>query len=355
MKFLQVGSFDVVQCELGWPWITIDATRSRFAFPAEGDRIASRSFVEGDLAEGPTFALPSDLRLPKEKAPEVGHRGAEAGVHGFAIDPTGERLALVGTVEGSSVVAILGPDGEKSRSRIDALAGGDFVAHAVAFDRTGSRLWISAESAEETAMLLVDVTSLAVIGVVRSAPFPRPAFHELYIHAQDDAVLLVAACGPDGTFARVVGFADGPPIAIANALEKGSISAGFVGFSSDGARVHLVEADELRTHSWPGLEELSSVDLADDFASSYAGAVLGDRIFIDGENRDTGDGDAVMQFDRTAIRGTLLKPPVPTGMWVGRIGLDAILTVDARISRPGTADQIEPSRGSVVRLPAPHN
>jgi hypothetical protein len=162
----------------------------------------------------------------------------------------------------------------------------------------------------------------------------------------DDAVLLIAACGQDGTFVRVAGWSDGPPIAIANALEKGSISAGFVGFSADGARVHLAEADELRTHAWPGLEELSSVDLADDFASSYAGAVMGDRIFIDGEDRDTGDGDAVMQFDRTAIRGVVLKPPVPSGMWVGRIGIDAIVTVDVKG---------DPAPGRVVRLPAPHN
>ncbi|MEO8874894.1 MAG: hypothetical protein ABI461_04840 [Polyangiaceae bacterium] len=346
MQFLEVGSFDVTHHELAWPWISIDSSRSRFAFAASGDRIATRSFIEGDLAEGPSFALPADLHLPTVKAADAGFRGAEDGVHGFSIDASARLLAVVGSIAGVSVVVTIDGSGEKVRSRLDALTGADFIAHAVAFDRTGARLWISAEGAEHTALLLIDAQTHAVIGIVKSDPFPRPSFHELYLHRQDDAVLLVAACGQDGTFARVVGFSDGPPEAITNSLEKGSISAGFVGFSEDGARVHLVEADELRTHAWPGLEELSSVDLADDFASSYAGVVMGDRIFIDGEDRDTGDGDAVMQFDRTAIRGALLKPPVPTGMWVGRLGLDALITVDAKG---------EPARGHVVRLPAPHN
>jgi hypothetical protein len=346
MKFIEVGSFEIHHRHLAWPWVAIDVKRRRFAFASAEDRISSRAFIEGDITEGPSFALPHDVRLPEVKAPDTGHRGAEAGIHGFSIDSAGELLAVTANVDGSSVVVTLDANGEKMRSQIAALVGGDFVAHAVAFDRTGARLWISAESADETALLSIDARTHSVFGVVKSAPFPRPAFHELHVHLQDDAVLLLAACGQDGTFARVSGWSDGPPIPISNTLENGSVSAGFVGFSADGARVHLAEADELRTHAWPGLDELSSIDLADDFASSYSGVVLGDRIFIDGENRDTGDGDAVMQFDLTAIRGAVLKPPVPSGMWVGRIGIDAIVTVDAKG---------EPALGHVVRLPAPHN
>jgi hypothetical protein len=346
MKLLEVGSFEIVHRHLAWPWVAIDVSRRRFAFASADDRISSRSFIEGDLTEGTSFSLPRDLRLPEVKAPETGHRGAEAGIHGFSIDAQGKLLAVTATIERVSVVVTLDEAGEKKRSNVSDLASGDFTAHAVAFDRTGNRIWISAESETETALILIDARTHDVFGVVKSEPFPRPAFHELHMHAQDDAVLLIAACGQDGTFARVAGWSDGPPVALSNALERGSISAGFVGFSSDGARVHLAEADELRTHAWPGLEELSSVELADDFASSYSGVVMGDRIFIDGEDRDTGDGDAVMQFDRAAIRGVVLKPPVPTGMWVGRIGIDAIVTVDAKG---------EPALGHVVRLPAPHN
>jgi hypothetical protein len=346
MNFLEVGTFEIFHRHLAWPWVAIDVSRRRFAFVSADDRISSRSFIEGDLHEGKSFVLPPDVRLPEVKAPETGHRGAEAGIHGFSIDVEGKLVAITATVDGTSIVVTLDETGEKKRSNIGELTGGDFTAHAVAFDRTGNRIWISAESETETALILIDSLTHAVFGVVKSAPFPRPAFHELHLHAQDDAVLLIAACGQDGTFARVAGWSDGPPESISNALENGSISAGFVGFSADGARVHLAEADELRTHAWPGLEELSSVELADDFASSYSGVVMGDRIFVDGEDRDTGDGDAVMQFDRAAIRGALLKPPVPAGMWVGPIGVDAIVTVLAKG---------EPAQGYVVRLPAPHN
>lgn len=346
MELSELGVFDVAHGQLAWPWIAIDPTRSRFAFASSRNQISTRALVDGALVEGASFALPSDLALPAKKAPATGHRGSEQGVHGFAIDPLGALVAVAGTTGGVSVVATIDPNGEVKRSRIDALAGDDFVAHAVAFDRTGTRLWLSLESGKETALLLIDARSHAVFGVVKSAPFPPPSVHELHVHPQDDAVLLLGACGQDGTFARVAGWSDGPPVAVPGALDGGSGSAGFVGFSADGARVHLVESGALRTHAWPALDELSSIELPDDFASSYTGVVLGDRILVDGADADTGDEDAVMIFDRSALRGSFAKPPFPAGMWVGRLGADALVTV---------ASKGDPARGRVVALPAPRS
>lgn len=344
MRFSELETFDVVHRHLAWPWIAIDTERTRVAFVADEATVATRALSGDELAPGSTFVLPADLRLPSEPAPPTGHRGAEKGIHGWAIAPDGARLALVGNVDGESVVSTLGVSGELVRSKLAALTQGDLVAHAVAFDRSGTRLWISAESGSETAILLVEAATHALLGIVKSAPFPPPASHELHVHPVDDAVLLLAACGQDGTFARVAGFTDGPPIAVPGALDGGGEPAGFVGFSADGARVHLVESDYLRTHAWPGLEELSSVELADDFVSSYSGAVLGQRILVDGQDADTEDEDAVMEFDRTAIRGHVARPPVPTGMWVGRIGSDAIVTVESKG---------DPARARVFRIPAP--
>ncbi len=346
MKQVVLASFDVAHQHLAWPWVAVDPRRQRFAFVTGAGHVETRGLVDGGLVEGPRFALPRGLALPTAPPAPTGHRGAERGLHGLALAPEGSRLGLTGIVDGASVVVTLDAAGESTTSRLDALTGTDLVAHAITFDRTGARLWLSAESATETALLLLDAGTHAVLGVVRSPPFPPPSLHELHVHPQDDAVLLLAASGQEGTFARVAGFSDGPPVAVATALDDGSVPSGFVGFSADGARVHLVEADELRTHAWPGLEELSSVPLAADFVSAYAGAVLGGRIFIDGHDEETGDFDAVMVFDRSAIRGFEAAPPVPTGMWVGRLGADMILTVEAKG---------EPARGAVVRLPAPAN
>jgi hypothetical protein len=127
-------------------------------------------------------------------------------------------------------------------------------------------------------------------------------------------------------------------------MDDGVVSAGLVGFSADGARVHLAEADELATRAWPALHELSQVEFSGDFVSSYSGAVLGHRIFVDGQEDDSGEEDAVMLFELSATRGAVVKPPVPTGMWVGRLGADAIVTVEA---------EGDPGRGRVVQLPAP--
>jgi hypothetical protein len=350
MELIEIGSFEAAHEHLAWPWIAVDPSRRRFAFVtaagALGQRVETRT-LEGfrALAAGASFPLPDDLGLPTKAAPETGHRGAESGLHGFAIDGEGTLLALTGVSEGVSVVVTVDATGERARTRVDALTGGDFTAHAVTFDRGGTRLWLSAESGEETAIVLLEAHTHALLGVVRSAPLPPPSYHELHVHPQDDAVLLVAACGQDGTFTRVAGFAQGPPVAVPSPLERGSVPSSFVGFSSDGARVHFVEADELRTHAWPGLEELSSVELADGFVSVYGGAVLGPRVFVDGENTETGD-DAVMAFDRAALRGVVASDPVPSGMWVGRLGADMIVTVAAKG---------EPALGHVLQLPAPAN
>jgi len=326
MNFSEIASFEAFH-DLSWPWITFDASGSAcFAFASAKDQFGSRR-LEGDrIVEGPSFTLPADLAL--------------ADVHGFSIASSGAQLAVVGTIDGTSHLVVLGEKGESRRTPLETLAGAGFTARATAFDRSGERLWISAESETETVILLVDAASHERIGAATSAHFPPPAMHELYLHLQDDAILLLAACGEDGTFARVAGWSGGGVEAIATTLDDGGIPAGFVGFSADGARVHLAEADELRTHSWPGLAELSSVELADDFMSSFSGVLLGERIFIDGEDAETHE-DAAMLFDRSATVGALLPEPVPTGMWAGRLGSDLLVTVESKG---------EPARGRVLRI-----
>ncbi|HEX4512814.1 MAG TPA: hypothetical protein VH054_04735 [Polyangiaceae bacterium] len=305
MSFVETASFEVAHGALPWPWVAIDATRSWFAFAKNDRAIVARTLA----GEEKTFALPADLAL--------------AALHGFAIDPRGELLAVMG----ASVIVTLDAHGEVRRTAIEE----GFTARAVTFDRSGGRLWISAENGKETALILLDAKTHAVIGTVRSAAFPSEANHELHVHLQDDAVLLLAACGEDGTFARVAGWSDGPPVAIETALDQGGASVGFVGFSSDGARVHLAEPDELQTLSWPNLAKLSSATFENDFVANYAGVVIDSLVFVDGDLDldDAESKDAVMMFDAAARKGSLVTP-APSGMWAGRIGPNAIITVDAK-------------------------
>ncbi len=344
MLFLEIGMFDVVHRQLAWPWIAIDADKTRLAFFSSENEISTRVLVDGRLALGPRFALPADVVLPSEK-PVDDRRGAEHGVHGFAIDTAGARLAFAASVQKQSVVVTVGAGGEEHRSHLEALVGEGFIARAVAFDRSGSRLWISAESVSESALVLIDASSHAVLGVLKSPGFSLPAVHDLQVHPHDDAVLLLAA-SPEGTFARVAGWSDGPPVAIETALDKGAVSAGFVGFSIDGARVHLADDNGLRTHAWPGLHELSNVGWKGEFTGLYSGAVMDHRIFVDGEDADTRE-DSVMLFDRTAILGSLVEALLRNdGSDAFGVKDGAIVTVDS------TGD---PARATVVRFPAPKN
>jgi hypothetical protein len=339
MHFEQVASFDVVQERLSWPWVTIEPNGKRLAFPTSRTRIESRRLEDGAIAPGPSFALPDELALPLEAPVEAPTHDARGGLHAFAIAPDGERLVVTGIVGASSVVVTLDPSGETRRSNLGDLGLAGFVAQAALFERSGNRVWISAESATESALILLDATSHASLGLLKSPPFPPPATHELFVHPEEDAVLLLAACGPDGTFARVARFDRDRLQAVWTSLDGGSISAGMVGFSPDAKSLYLAEADELRTHGWPGLKETSSTQFDDDFVSSYSGAVIGEHVLVDGQDYETKD-DVVTAFDVTATKSRLVLPPVPTGMWVGRLGLDHIVTVAAK----GT-----PARGLVMK------
>lgn len=327
MVFEEVFGFDAAHGSLPWPWIAFGAGSSDFAYLDTLRSVQVGRVAAGAVSVGSRFTIPQDLATPGS----------------FSTDRGGARVAIVANTAVEQVVAVLGAAGELRRTPVALLAGTNHEARALVFDRTGARLWVSLESATETVVALVDAESLEPIAILRSAALPRPSLHELHLHHLDDAVLLVAACGDEGTFARVVGFSGATVSAIPTALDAGGISAGFVGFSADGKRVHLVEADELRTHAWPSLQELSSVPLAGDFVSSFAGAVLGHYVLVDGEDSESGE-DLVMMFDRSAIRGALVVGRVATGMWAGAIGDEWVVTVEANG---------DPARGRVWRVSPP--
>ncbi len=320
MKIREIRDFGISHEGLAWPWL---------AFSPRGDRVACTNGArfETHTLEGPrtSFALAFPL----------------ADLRGFAVHPDGHRIAFHVAADGAHHIISVDEAGERLRTTLPA----ELTPGGITFDRKGKHLWVVAESEKETVFLLLDAETHAVLGESRSPALPRPTTHELYTHPVDDAVLLVAACGEEGTFARVVGWSGEKVEQIESALDAGAVSAGFVGFSNDAARVHLVEADELRTHAWPTLTELSTVELADDFISSFSGAVMGDFVLVDGQSADDGD-DLVMRFDQSAIRGVVLNPPFPTGMWAGRLGSDVLVTIDPKASK-ATFVRIE--------LPSGHN
>ena len=183
MRLEELDSFRVLHGRRPWPWIAFDASGMRFAFAESESSIGTRTLKAGSIEVGASFALPSDLAI-----------------EGFSVDRTGTLLAAFSADELVTISA-----GEPLRSKASELLEPGTRFRAAAFDRTGERIWISAEAEKESVLIQVHATSHAVIAALRSAPFAAPSVHELYTHPQDDAVLLLAACGQEGTFARVAG------------------------------------------------------------------------------------------------------------------------------------------------------
>jgi hypothetical protein len=327
MNFEEVATFAVAHTRVNWPWIAFSPHRQTIAYCTNSGAIATSRMRSGEVDAGQSFALPAAFTAVP--------------IAGFAVTDDGARVAVIVVTESGTMLVTIEADGVATQHRLSDTLGNDFVARALGFDRQNSSLWISGERLEETLIAMVDATSFKVHGTAASAGLPLPATHELYPHPQDDAVLLLAACGQEGSFARVVGWSGTEVTSVPGALDDGGIPAGFVGYSADGARVHLAEADELRTHAWPELHELASVQFADDFASSYAGAVLGSEVYVDGTHTEGEGEDLVMRFEAAGIQGKLLSPPFPAGMWAGSMGTNVLVTVDSKG---------EPARASVLRM-----
>jgi hypothetical protein len=327
MNFEEIATFAVAHTRVNWPWIAFSPRRETVAYCTESATVATSRLRMGEVQAGHVFALPPEF--------------ASTPIAGLAVTDDGERVALLVVTESGTALVTIEADGAATKRRLNDAVGNDFIGRALVFGRQNGVLWMSGERLKQTLIAMVDAASLDVRGTAVSAGLPLPATHELYPHPQDDAVLLLAACGQEGSFARVVGWSGTAVTAVPSALDDGGIPAGFVGYSADGARVHLAEADELRTHAWPELHELASVQLADDFASSYAGAVLGNEVYVDGTHTDGEADDLVMRFEAAGLQGKLLSPPYPQGMWAGSMGSNLLVTVDA---------QGEPARASVLRM-----
>ena len=128
MELSEIGSFQAFHRSLPWPWVAVDARRTRFAFAASDRSIATCVLDAGVVKPGPTFSLPLDLSLPTQAAGDA----TPPGLRAFAVDGGGEMLALVGTVGEASVVVSLGANGELVRSTAATLLGPGFVAQATA-------------------------------------------------------------------------------------------------------------------------------------------------------------------------------------------------------------------------------
>ncbi|MBI2394249.1 MAG: hypothetical protein HYV09_32055 [Deltaproteobacteria bacterium] len=349
LGFREVSSFQVAHGALPWPWIAFDPAHLRFAHAADAQTIVVRSLVDGALAETARFALPEGLGLPQVAPDGYSSTARAKRLHAFALAPSGDELAITGIVdEGRSVVATLGRGGELARASVEERLGEGLFGQALSWDRTGAHLWIAAErdaspsapARGDGVVARLDGATLQVLGVVDHPEYPPPVAYELALHPIDDAVLTLAACGQDGTFARVARFADGRLQAIVTRLDGGGEPAGLVGFSPDGSRVFLAEESALRVHRWPALDLERTVDLGDEFMSAYSGAVVDDRVLVDGEDAEDGE-DVVLAYDAS----TLARVPPPTAirgaMWVGRLQERHLVTVTPKG---------EPARGAVLRM-----
>lgn len=317
LGFREIATFDVHHGALPWPWIAFDATRTRFGYPSAAREITVRGL--DDDARG-TYALP--LSLPSGDTP---------GLHAFAVGDG--VVAATGVADGRSIVTIASD--RAVTADVATLVGDGHAGRALRFDRAG-RLWLATEGESGGRLTLLDA-SLSPIGAIELPQYPPPVLFELALHPSEDAVLLLASCGEDGTFVRVARYDDGVHD-VPTTIEHDP--AGFVGFSADGQRVFLVEDERLRAHRWPDLLIEVTADLPDDVVSNYSGIVDADVVLVDAADTESED-DVVLAFDARTLKP---KPPptaIRDAMWAGRLEARALVTVRAKG---------EPARGTLWRF-----
>ena len=308
--------------KLAWPWVAFAPERTAFAVPIGPRTVGIREAAS--LGQERRVELPEALALPVDDPSPTSTTSRQPGLHSIALHPDGRTVvgfgwhkdipvACVERVGGAPELVDLGP------------ALGDMGPLASTFTRDGESIWVSAESAGGAAIVRLRFRDFALASKVAFEPASLPAYHELYLHPLEDAVLLTMACGDEGTFLRVARMEGGKVELVPAEGEGGLEPCGVAEATDDGRGVCFVTRDRAELRHWPDLERVASHELDDALEARYSGARVGGRFVVSAKSQDDGDDErALVLSDAMRLED---DAPAPPGMWAGRLVGDRLVTI----------------------------
>jgi hypothetical protein len=323
LRSSKLSELAIAPGKLPWPWVAFSPERTAFALPVARTTLALRSATA--LEPEVRLELPESLAIPTVAASDSSTTSRQPGVHAIAVHPDGRTVVAFGW-QGDLPAACIGRPGIASELVDLGPALGDMGPMAATFTRDGESIWVSAESSTGAAIVRLRFRDFALEAKAAFAPAPPPAAHELHLHPVEDAVLLMMACGQDGTFVRVARFGGGRLELVASQGDGGLEPCGTAEATEDGTRVCLVSADRVELRRWPDLSLESQFELGDERTANYNGVRMGGRFVVSATvEDDEGEDDRALLFsDALTLED---DAPAPRGMWAGRLGRDRLVTI----------------------------
>ncbi len=307
---------------LAWPWVAFSPDRGAMALPIGPRTLAIRGVAS--LADERRVELPEALAVPAVVPSSAGTTSRQPGLHAIALHPDGRTVVGVGWHRDIPVACVERVGGAPELVDLGP-ALGEMGPLAVTFTRDGASLWLSAESGGGAAIVRLRFRDFGLEAKVAFVPAPPPAAHELFLHPDEDAVLLTMACGQDGTFPRVARMVQGRLELVATEGDGGIEPCGVAGATEDGAHVCLVALDRVELRRWPDLAPGVRTELGDERVTNYNGVRIDRRFLVSATDpEDEEEERALVLSDALKVEDDAAGPP---GMWVGRLGKDRLVTI----------------------------
>jgi hypothetical protein len=320
-----IAEFAAKPGHLRWPWVAFSPARTAIAYPVDARTVGVRTSMRP--SEECRVELADGFALPHERESAGGTTSRQVGLHALAVHDDGRSVVAFAWRDGAAHACVVIRDRTPRVVELGgALAGLGPMAAVVSLH--GDAIWLSAEIDDRSMICRLAWPSLDVVGHETFAPPPLPAHHELFAHPSRDEVLLLMACGQDGTFAQVARFEDDRVARVSNQRERGGDPSGCCEWDAAAARVFLAGDGGLEVLAWPSLTRSAQRDAPDGLVFNYAGIRLGDRIVLSATDEESGDDVRALIYDANSL-DLLDDAPAPKGMWAGRFGNDCLVTIEA--------------------------
>jgi hypothetical protein len=308
--------------QLAWPWIAFSPDRSAMALPVGPRTLAIRGVAS--FPDERRVELPDALAVPAVVPSSSGTTSRQPGLHAIALHPDGRTVVGVGWHRDIPVACVERVGGAPELVDLGP-ALGEMGPLAATFTRDGASLWLSAESSGGAAIVRLRFRDFGLEAKVAFPSAPPPAAHELFLHPDEDAVLLTMACGQDGTFLRVARMVQGKLEVVATEGDGGIEPCGVAGATDDGAHVCLVAFDRVELRRWPDLTAGVRTELGEERVTNYNGVRIDGRFLVSATDpEDEEEERALVLSDALKVEDDAAGPP---GMWAGRLGKDRLVTI----------------------------
>ena len=215
-------------------------------FPTES-RIEVRRVADGFPVEL-AFDFPAGLGLSTEARGPIDDGWDREGIHGIALHPRSDTIALSMSSRGERGSGVVLLDG--GGSVMAEWKPEDTLAHRLHWGAEGKTLWVMAEE-DSAVVIALDPETLAERGRRSIGSFPPPAFPSALSHPKDDVGCFQVACGQDGIWLKCVEHgAKGTKV---RAQKLSAVHHEWLvhGFAEDGMAVLTTNATKLLVRDWP--------------------------------------------------------------------------------------------------------